>query len=393
MDYVSALVVTRSRLAASIARLTEQGIDTRDLKQVAADYARQVRDLRAAVLQVRMVPVTDVLDRVPLIVRGLTRSSGKEVDLEVDAGAAELDKAVAERVFPAIVHLVRNAVDHGIEEPEARVRAGKPAKGRLRITCSASASRRLEIVVEDDGAGIDRVAVAARAGAPVPETDAALLELLSRPGLSTARAVTTTSGRGMGMDIVERVVVHQLGGELDLETTPGKGTRFRLQIPLTVAIVDVFVIECAGRRYVTPVMAVEEILEIDPDVAARAPGPAGRSMALVERRGETMPLADLAASLGATREGPPARRAVVVRRANEPVAFLVDRVVGQQEAVVRPLVDPLVRVRGVPGATDLGDGRPTLLLDLPTLVRPTGPRGLPGRPPTPLLTAGARGAA
>ena len=299
-----------------------------------------------------------------------------------------LDKSVAERVFPAIVHLVRNAVDHGIEAPAVRRAAGKPPEGLLRITCSATASRRLELTVEDDGGGIDREAVAARAGAPVPETDAALLELLARPGLSTAPSVTTTSGRGMGMDIVERVVVHQLGGQLELSTERGVGTTFRLQIPLTVAIVDVFVIERAGRRFATPVAAVEEILEIDPASALRAPGPDGQSLGLVERRGVAMPLADLATVLGLHDDGPAPTRAVVVRKAGEAVAFLVNRVVGQQEAVVRPLVDPLVRVRGVPGATDLGDGKPTLLLDLPALARPLGargPRALGGRPAPPLL--------
>jgi two-component system chemotaxis sensor kinase CheA len=204
----------------------------------------------------------------------------------------------------------------------------------------------------------------------VPATSAGILDLLCRPGFSTREEVTTTSGRGMGMDIVRRIV-DQLGGELLLSTEVGAGSAFTLHIPLTIAIVDAFVVQCGPERFVVPVSAVEEILEVDEvQVVTAAFTRSGEALQLgmFERRGEAVPLVDLASLLQIRREGERARRALVVRRAGQPVAFLLDRVVGQQEAVVRPLVDPLVHVPGVSGATDLGDGRPTLVLDLVALA-------------------------
>ncbi len=246
MEKLSALIVSRSRLAHAVATLSAAAVDTRELKQIGADIARQLRDLRSAILTVRMVRVGEILERVPLVVRGLRRATGKLVRLEMDVGTAELDKAVAERIFPAILHLVRNAVDHGLESPEERRAAKKPEEGLLRITSSSRSNTQLEIVISDDGRGVDAAQVAARALSPVPTTDAALLDLLCRPGFSTREEVTTTSGRGMGMDIVRRVVVDQLGGELLLATVPGRGATFTLHVPLTIAIIDGFTTECGG---------------------------------------------------------------------------------------------------------------------------------------------------
>ncbi|HEY6460158.1 MAG TPA: chemotaxis protein CheW, partial [Polyangiaceae bacterium] len=394
MDRLSSLVVTRSRIAHAIARLAATGADTRELSQVAQENARQLRDLRASILQVRMVPLAEMLERLPLMVRSLMRTSGRQVRLEIEAAGAELDKAVAERLFPAIVHLVRNAVDHGIEPPEARAAAGKPAEGTIRIACSARSSTRLELVIADDGRGIDAAALARRANVPVPEGEVALLELLCRPGLSTRDQAMTTSGRGLGMDIVKRTV-EGLGGELTLRTEPARGTTFTLRVPLTVAIIDAFTVECAGERMVVPVSVVDEIVEVEPGRVVSPPraddgGPA--PLGIVDRRGESMVLYSLAALLGSPvgAEGP-GQKALVIRRAGEPVGFVLHRVLGQQEAVVRPLVDPLVRVPGISAATDLGDGRPTLVLDLLSLLGRgrTRPALLAQRAPArPLLAGG-----
>jgi two-component system chemotaxis sensor kinase CheA len=365
MEHLSTLVVTRSRLARAIALLSAAGVNTRELVEIARDHARQLRDLRAAILRVRMVPVGEVLDRIPLLLRGLRRESGKQVRLKLDVGSAELDKGVAERLFPAIVHLVRNAVDHAIEAPAERLAARKPEDGTLRIAGVARSNTRLELTVTDDGRGIDRASVARRSGRDV-STDAALLDALCRAGFSTRDEVTTTSGRGMGMDIVKRIVIDQLGGELAMTTEAGVGTTFTLRVPLSISIVDTFTMECRDQRFVVPVSTVEEIFEIDRASIRHGPSNAvddrGRA-GILERRGEAVPLLDLAAVLR-LRGGPAARQAMLVRRAGEPMAFGLDRVVGQQEAVVRPLVDPLVQAPGVSGATDLGDGKPTLVLDL-----------------------------
>jgi two-component system chemotaxis sensor kinase CheA len=373
MERLSTLVVTRSRLSQAIARLSEAGADTRELSQIAQDSARQLRDLRSSILQVRMVPLGEILERIPLMLRAMMRASGHQIRLEVDASGAELDKAVAERIFPAIVHLVRNSVDHGIEPPNDRLRANKKPEGTIRITCSARSSTRLELTIQDDGRGVDKAAAAKKAGVAVPETDAALLELLCQPGFSTRDEATTTSGRGLGMDIVKGIAVDQLGGELSMQTQLGVGTRFTLQVPLTVAIVDAFVVECSGENFAVPIPVVEEILEIDrrgliaPPYASSSGGM--RAVGIVQRRGESLALYSLRAMLGCMAgEGDGEARALVVRRAGEPIGFLFDRVLGQKEAVIRPMTDPLVRVTGISAATDLGDGRPTIVLDLVALA-------------------------
>lgn len=365
MEHLSTLIVTRSRLARAVAQLTAAGVNTRELLEIARDHARQLRDLRAAILRVRMVPVGEVLDRIPLLLRGLRRESGKLVRLKLDPGNAELDKGVAERLFPAIVHLVRNAVDHAIESPAERVAAGKPEEGTLRIACVAHSNTRLELVVTDDGRGVDRSSVARRTGRE-NTSDASLLDAICRAGLSTRDEATTTSGRGMGMDIVKRIVVDQLGGELAMKTEAGVGTTFTLRVPLTISIVDAFTLECRDQRFVVPVSMVEEIFEIDRASVrygpSRAGGDGGR-VGVLERRGEAVPLVELASVLHLP-GGPPGRQAMLVRRGGDPIAFGLDRVIAQQEAVVRPLIDPLVQAPGVSGATDLGDGKPTLVLDL-----------------------------
>jgi two-component system chemotaxis sensor kinase CheA len=361
MEKLSALIVTRFRMSRAVADLAARGVDVRQLSQIMNENGRQLRDLRGAVLHVRMVRVADVLDRVPLLVRGLQRSTGKKVRLELEPGQAEVDKAVADRLFPAIIHLVRNAIDHALETPRERKALGKPEEGLLRISCVNRGGNKLELRVEDDGRGVDREKVARRAGRATPKTDAALLDLLCLPGLSTRDELSTTSGRGMGMDIVRGVAVSQLGGEMLLQTRPGAGTTFTLRVPLTVTIVDAFSFECAGARFVTPVSSIEEIIEIDPKTLSVPPG--GGQVSMTQRRGEALPVLQLA-SLFRLPGDHLATRALVVRRAGEATAIAVHKLLGQQEVVVRPLEDPLVRVPGISGATDLGDGKPVLVLDL-----------------------------
>lgn len=377
MERIGAMVVNRSRLARAVAAMTASGVNTRELVQILGENGRLLRDMRASVLRLRMVPVGEILERLPLMVRGLQRSTGKQVALQLDLGRAELDKAVGDRLFPAIVHLVRNAVDHAIEPPDARRRLGKPEEGSLRISCHERSNSQLELVIQDDGSGIDAAAVAHRAGVRTPNTPDGLLELLCRPGLSTRDEVTTTSGRGMGMDIVKRIAVDQLGGELRMETQPGRGTTFTVRVPLTVSILDAFIFESASERYATPVSAVDELLEIDPAKVVQAPAPPGASsgarVSMIERRGTAIPLLQLKALLALGPGGAGSKGIVVHDRRHQPIAFAVDRLLSQQEVVIRPLEDPLIRVRGITGATDLGDGRPTLVLDLIALGAPSRP--------------------
>jgi two-component system chemotaxis sensor kinase CheA len=369
MEGLATLIVTRFRLARVVADLSARGVNTRELADVVADNARQLRDLRAAIVRVRMVPVSDLLDRVPLLVRGLQRTTQRSVRVELEGADAELDKAVSERLFPVIVHLVRNAVDHAIETPDERARRGKPAEGLLRITCRAHSNTRLELSVSDDGRGIDVQAVARKAGRAVPDTPAGLLELLCIPGLSTRDVATTTSGRGMGMEIVKRIVVDELGGELELETHLGTGTRFTLRVPLTISIVDAFAFECAGQRFVVPVSTVDEIVEVDRSEVVQVPSnrDGGPELDVILRRGQAVPVVKLASVFRLDGMASTPQKAIIVRRSGAPIAFAVDRMLGQQEVVIRPMNDVLVRAPGVSGATDLGDGRPTLVLDLVAL--------------------------
>ncbi|HEY6079984.1 MAG TPA: chemotaxis protein CheW [Polyangiaceae bacterium] len=364
VERLSALIVNRFRMNRAIAKLTSAGVDTRELLQIQNESGRQLRDLRGAIFRVRMVPTADLLERIPLLVRGLRRAVDRLVSVQIDAGTTEVDKAVAERLFPALVHLVRNAVDHAIESPDERLRRGKPQEGLLKISCAARSDTWLELLVEDDGRGIDGEAIARKARRDVPASEAALLELLCAPGLSTREVATTTSGRGMGMEIVKRIV-EQLGGELSLRTQLGVGSTFVLRVPLSLSIVDGFSFECGQQRFVVPVSSVDEIIEVEDSALVRSPSSArgGLPVSMLERRGRVVPLLSLAGVLGLSGGGSD-KKAMIVRRGAEAVAFAVERMLGQQEVVVRPLEDELVRVPGVAGATDLGDGKPTLVLDL-----------------------------
>ncbi|HLU68800.1 MAG TPA: chemotaxis protein CheW [Kofleriaceae bacterium] len=363
LDRLSVLVVSRSRIARAVAELASRGVDVGALSHVVQESTRHLRDLRAAIMRARMVSLAELLERVPLIVRGLSRTVGKEIKLDLDAGRAELDKAVGERLFPAVVHLVRNAVDHAIEPADERERAGKPRAGHIRVACHERGQSQLELQVIDDGRGIDQAALARRAGRDEPRDPEELLALLTEVGLSTRDQATTTSGRGVGMDIVKRVAVDQLGGELMVATERGRGTAFTIRVPLSLTIVDAFCFHSGERTYVVPMSMVDEIVELEPDRVHRPPALAGALVGLLDRRGEAIPVVDLEAWFARRPAGGGGRKAILVRRRGRPLAFTVDRMLGKQEVVVRPLEDPLVRVPGVSGTTDLGDGRPTLVLD------------------------------
>jgi two-component system chemotaxis sensor kinase CheA len=368
LERLSELVITRSKLAKAEADLAARGADTRDLKIVISENARQLKRLRTAITEARMVPLSELFQRLPLVVRGLTKDSGKTVNLEIRAGTAEVDKAVADKIFPVVIHLVRNAVDHAIETHEERKQAGKPDGGTLSVICDDSSGTSLILTIRDDGRGINRQAVARKGNLPVARNNEELLQQIATPGLSTRDQVTHTSGRGMGMEIVKRTI-ELLGGTLVLATTEGKGTSFTIRVPVSVTIVDVMSFLSGDQVFVAPISMIDEIIEIENVrlVNSPVPGKSGPLPQLIQRRGETIPLFGLSKLLHPNGKEFVAKKALVVNQHRGAIAFGVDRMLGQQEVVVRPLRDSLVQMTGIAGATDLGDGRPTLVLDLSTL--------------------------
>ena len=317
-------------------------------------------------MRVRLVPVRDVFARMRLVVRDLARETGLGLDLHLVGEDTEIDKFVVERLADPLLHLVRNAVAHGIEPPAERAAAGKPPCGRLDLRAAAAGGAAV-IEVEDDGRGIDaeRVLARARAAGLAPPggwaDPSAALDLICTPGFSTRDATDRVSGRGVGMDVVRRAV-EELGGTLDLASRPGRGTRFTVRLPLTLAIADALIVAVGAQTYAAPQTAVREVLLVEPGAVTTL-----ENNELLRHHGGVLPLLRLSDLFGTPR--PAAPTALIVGEGRHAVAVAVDRVLGLREVVVRRLSDPLVQVPGLAGATELGDGRPVLILDPVGLAR------------------------
>lgn len=362
------LVIQRARLEDQVQRLSrEDGIEVHELQEVQSGFARHVRDLRDSVMRLRMVPIAEVFDRMPFVVRDLTRGSEKKVRLEIRGQLTELDKYVVERLRDPLLHLVRNAVSHGIEDAGERIAAGKPAEATIGLYASASGDA-VCIEVADDGRGIDVTNVAEQAkrlGLPVPDPlDAtALLDLISMPGFSTREEADRAAGRGVGMVVVASTV-RELGGTLSLDTAVGRGARFRMRLPLTLLITDALIVSLSGQQFAVPQNSVDQVLDIEENQVRRI-----ERAELVSVRGTVLPLIRLRAVLGFPR-GTKAHLAILVSLTERGrVGLVVDHIAGQRQIVVRPIRDPLLDVPGVIGATELGDGRPLLILDATALAR------------------------
>ncbi len=364
MKQVAELVVARGRLL----ELAEAS-GSPELQAVAGRIARLTGDLHGEVVQARLTPVWQVFDRFPRMVRDLARQLGKRVRFEIEGEDIELDRAILDELGEPVLHLLRNAVDHGIERPEVRTRRGKPAEGLIRLVATRERDTVL-IRVTDDGAGIDRRHVlerARRARLVPPGTrelgDEELLQVLARPGFSTAETVTEVSGRGMGMEAV-LARVRGLGGTLEFSTTVGEGSSFGLRLPMTLAIVPALVAEVGGERYAIPTARVAETVEFHP---ARVV--AGEDGERLQLRDELVPAVRLRERLGARGPRPAGRMpAVIVEVGERRGALVVDALVGQQDIVVEPFEAPRGMLPCVSGATILGDGVPALILDPAALV-------------------------
>jgi two-component system chemotaxis sensor kinase CheA len=363
MKQVGELTVARNRLV-ELARDADPRV-----VEVAARISRLVSDLQSEVLASRMTPVGEAFERFPRLVRDLARDLEKRIRLELEGEEIELDRAVLDELVEPLMHLVRNAADHGLETPAAREAAGKPGEGRLLIAATRE-RRTVAIRVSDDGRGIDRAAVLARAkqdglaDASVSAlSDELLLRVLARPGFSTARRVTGVSGRGVGVEVV-LARVRALGGTVDVWSEPGLGTTWTLRVPLTLAIVRALLAEAGGERYAVPLAFVAETVEFDPQAVTAIRQ--REALVVRERVIPTVHLRHLVAAPADTH--PPRRPTIILEVGERRTALVVDALLGQQDLVIEPFDAP----RGLPayvgGATILADGAPALILDAAALV-------------------------
>lgn len=352
-----------------------------DLEEIRVQQERLAVELRHQILGIRMQPLAVVFETVPRAVRDLARQFGKEVDLVITGGEVELDRRIIEALGEPLLHLIRNALDHGLEAPAAREAAGKPARGRLAIRAWAKGNRVI-LEVEDDGPGMDPRTLretAVRKGLLKPEatealSDAEALDLIFLPGFSTSRLITDVSGRGIGMEVV-RKVIERLRGSVAVESAPGHGTRVILDLPFSLAMLPVLFVRTGGVTYAIPAGAVERVVRLQPDGLQSLEG---RQATRLE--GETIPLVELAALLGGPSEprGGGAANAVLLRSGARRVGFFVDEVLDGAEVVQKDLGGFLGNVESVAGATVLGSGEIALILDPANLIR--GARGAPAVP-------------
>jgi len=364
MNQVGEMMVAKGRLSELVAR------EHPELEALAARIGRLAAEMQGEIIAARMTPVWQTFDRFPRLVRDLARQLGKQVRFDVEGESIELDRVILEEIGDPILHLIRNALDHGIESTADRKKAGKPAEGRLHL--SASQERQGVVIrVTDDGKGLDRTAILAKAkreGAVEEEVDRldddALLRVIARAGFSTAKQVTDVSGRGVGIDVVVSKV-RQLGGAVEIRSTEGKGTTWILRLPMTLAVVRVLLARVGNERYALPLGAVAETIEVSPKSAGVLQG----ADALV-LRDQVIPTLDLRQVLKVKFDGPPPPRrpGIILQVGERRAALLADALVGQQEIVVEPFEAPRGMLPLFSGAAILGDGVPALILDAATLV-------------------------
>ncbi len=391
IDLVGELVINQAMLAQRVAEL---GV-ARSGGTAAAldDLGALTRGLQDAVMAIRAQPVKSVFQRMPRLAREVAAMTGKQVRLVTEGEGTEVDRTVVEHLADPLTHMLRNAIDHGLEAPDARVAAGKPAEGVVRLAAMHRGGR-IVIEVSDDGAGINRPRVRASAAAKglVP-ADAALSDdevdnLIFLPGFSTAAAVSDISGRGVGMDVVRRQVLG-LGGRISIASRPGQGSCFTLSLPLTLAVLDGMVVLVAGHTLIVPLTAIVETLQPHPrDIHGFGDDPADPAR-VVGIRSAWLPLVDVAVALGfraAPTQEPQAVALLVEAEGGRRAALLVDAILGQRQVVIKSLEANYRPVPGVAAATILGDGRVALILDVDAVA--AGPAPQPPAAAAAVMTAG-----
>jgi len=376
MNLVGELVFARNQILEHAGRRAERGLS------LAAQHLNRVTsELQDSVMQARMEPVGRIWGKFPRVVRDLGVLFGKQVGIEMRGGETELDRTILEAIGDPLTHLVRNSLDHGLERPAVRRAAGKPEEGRLFLGAFQQGGH-VVLEIRDDGAGIDPEAIRRHAvtrGLCRREeadalTDREAIELIFRPGFSTAAEVTNVSGRGVGMDVV-RTNVERVGGTVDVESVPGQGTTFRILLPLTLAIIPGVVVETAGQRFVLPQAFLRELVLLQERESAVRVARV-HDAPVCHLRGRLLPLVFLDEQLGLrAADAPPAAGSMsiaVLELEGRRYGLVVDRILDTQETVVKPLGRPLDRVPVWSGATILGDGSLALILDVPALAARAG---------------------
>ncbi|MFC5702496.1 chemotaxis protein CheA [Cohnella faecalis] len=378
MNLVGELVIDQTRFI-QVERALGQKFGTNEavteLEQISDHLARVVGDLQESVMKVRMLPIDQLFSRFPRLVRDLCHSLGKEVEFLIEGKETELDRTLIEEIGDPLIHLIRNAIDHGVEDPADRRAAGKSECGKLTVSAYHE-DNQVVIVVADDGSGIDggrllRKAVdtgvisAAEAEA---YSERQAVDLIFHPGLSTASSVSDISGRGVGMDIV-RAGIEKMNGIIDVETERGRGTRFKIRLPLTLAIITGLLTEVGDQTFILPMSNVSEIVRIDPKAIARVNG-----VPVLTLRGQVIPITWLHDQFGLSRQAGSRKQIpiVVIGRADKRMALAVDRLVGNQDVVIKSLGGYIGQVEGIAGATILGSGKVALILEIGGIMKMAG---------------------
>lgn len=373
MNVVGELAIVRS----AVGKVLERIRSSPELRQMAAElhrihrqFERHLDDLQDGILDVRMVPLGQTFDRLARAVRQVAREHGKDVRLLVSGADTEVDKLIVEELADPLLHIIRNAIDHGIERAEVRERAGKPATGTLALNAYQKGNH-VVIEIEDDGAGmdvdrvlaaaVDRGAITAEQAGEMGHTEK--LALIFLPGVSTAEQVSDLSGRGVGMDVV-KTHISRLGGVVDVHSQLEIGTKFTITLPITLAIISALVLRVLGRTYCIPLTVVQEALLLDPSGVRRVEG-----HEVITLRGATLPIVRLDRLFGLTSSQPPGKEYVVVTALGQRrLGLVVQGLEGQQDIIIKPLGKSLADVRGFSGATDLGDQRVVLVLDVSAIL-------------------------
>ncbi|OQW94779.1 MAG: hypothetical protein BWK79_04820 [Beggiatoa sp. IS2] len=363
---VGELITTRARQESHLKNLRSllPPAQWHALQETNLSFERQLRDLRESVMRMRLVPIGAAFERMQFIVRDLVSTTHKQIQLQLSGQETEIDKFVVDKMIEPLLHLVRNAVSHGIEMPAERLAHQKPAQGTITLRAYASGDS-VVIEVEDDGHGIDTERIATRArdlnviSAETVVDSAVFLDILCTAGFSTQELADLTSGRGVGMDVVKNTV-SELGGVLSITTQVGIGTCFTIQLPLTLAITDALIVSTGGQTFAIPQRSVCEIIKLEPSMITVL-----ENNEILAHRGVVVPLVYLDRLFGLTLTPQCVLYALMSGETNR-IGIVVERVLGEREIVVRALNDPLVKIAGIAGATELGDGCAILILD--TLV-------------------------